>query len=308
MQRPVLDVSVALCTRDRPDMLSQVVSSILAGDAVPAEILIVDQSDRLHPWLGTEWPGGPVIRHVGSKARGVARARNEAAGLARHPVLVFTDDDVLVDRSWLGRLVRALLAAGENAVVTGRVVPGDPEAEDAFTTTLKGGDAPRVYRGRLRTDPLVTFNMALPRALFERIGGLDPRLGPGTTFPGGEDNDFGFRVLESGCDIVYVPDAVVIHRAWRRASQHYLRLRWAYGRGQGAFLAKHLRRAGRFMARRLAGSVVHVTARALRRVIAPPGTAPQGRWRMAAGELALAAGIVSGAVAWLGGRHGGVAP
>lgn len=304
MQRPVLDVSVSLCTRDRPGLLSQVVASILAGDAVPAEILIVDQSERPHPWLSSEWPGGPVIRHVGSQARGVARARNEAAGLARHPVLVFTDDDVLVDRSWLGRLVCALRAAGENAVVTGRVVPGDPETEDAFTTTLKGGDAPRVYRGRLRADPLVTFNMALSRALFERLGGLDPRLGPGTTFPGGEDNDFGFRVLESGCDIVYVPDAVVIHRAWRRASEHYLRLRWAYGRGQGAFLAKHLRRAGRFMARRLAGSVVHVTARALRRMIAPAQSAPQGRWRMAVGELALAAGIVSGAVAWLGGRHG----
>lgn len=306
IERPghLSDVSVALCTRDRPEMLSQVVSSILAGDAVPAEILIVDQSDRPHPWLSTGQPEGPAIRYVLSSSRGLARARNEAARLARRPVLVFTDDDVLVDPSWLGRLVGALEAAGEDAVVTGRVVAGEPEAPDAFAPALKGGDVARVYQGRVRDDPLVSANMALPRAVFERVGGLDPRLGVGTAFPGGEDNDFGFRVLESGYAIVYVPNAVVVHRSWRPASNHYLRLRWAYGRGQGAFLAKHLGHAGRFMGRRLAGSLVRVTARALRRLIAPSGSAPRGRWQMAIGDLALVAGIVSGAVAWLGGRRG----
>lgn len=299
------DVSVALGTRDRPEMLGQAVSSILAGAAVPAEIVIVDQSDPPHPELADRRaPRRPVIRHVHSASRGLARARNEAARLAQGRVLVFTDDDVLVDRSWLGRLVSALDAAGENVVATGRVVAGAPEVAGAFAPSLKGDDVARVYRGRVRDDPLVSANMALPRTLFERLGGLDPRLGVGTAFPGGEDNDFGFRALESGCAIVYVPDAVVVHRAWRPVADQYLRQRWGYGRGQGAFLAKHIGRAGRFMGRRLAGSVTRITARALRRLIAPHGSAPQGRWRMAAGELALAAGIMSGAVAWLAGRHG----
>src|SRR5262245_56642290 len=287
-------------------MLRQAVASILAGDGLPAEIVIVDQSDQLQASLGYERnPTGLVIRHVRSRSRGLARARNEAARLAQRPILVFTDDDVFVERSWLERLVGALATAGPGAVVTGRVVAGEPEATDAFAQSLKSGDVPRIYRGRVREDPLVSANMALPRALFDQLGGLDPRLGVGTAFPGGEDNDFGFRALEAGCLIVYVPDAVVIHRAWRPLSGHYLRLRWGYGRGQGAFLAKHLRRGNRFMGRRLAGSVAHISARALRRLITPQRGAPHGRWRMAVGELALAAGIVSGAAAWLGGRHGG---
>jgi GT2 family glycosyltransferase len=306
MERPSFlpDVSVALGTRDRPEMLGRAVSSILAGTALPAELVIVDQSDAPHPALrDLRLPRGPAIRHVHSASRGLARARNEAARLAQGRVLVFTDDDVLVDRSWLARLVSALEAAGENVVVTGRVVAGEPEVEGAFAPSLKGGDVARVYRGRVRDDPLVSANMALPRILFERLGGLDPRLGVGTAFPGGEDNDFGFRALESGCAIVYVPDAVVVHRAWRPAADQYLRQRWGYGRGQGAFLAKHLGRDGRFIGRRIAGSVTRVTARALRRLIAPHGSAPQGRWRTAAGELVLAAGIVSGTIAWLAGRH-----
>lgn len=306
MDRPghLPDVSVALGTRNRPEMLHRAVSSILAGTALPAEIVIVDQSEAPHPGLADlELPRGLAIRHVQSPSRGLARARNEAAQLARGRVLVFTDDDVLVERSWLDRLVRALAAAGESAIVTGRVVAGEPEVAGAFAPALKGDDVARVYRGRVRHDPLVSANMALPRTLFDRLGGLDPRLGVGTAFPGGEDNDFGFRALESGCAIVYVPDAVVIHRAWRPAADQFLRQRWGYGRGQGAFLAKHLRRGGRFMGRRLAGSVARVTARALRRLVAPRASAPQGRWRTAAGDLALAAGIVSGAAAWLAGRH-----
>jgi len=300
------DVSVVLCTRDRPQMLSQAVSSILAGTAVPAEIVIVDQSETPHRSLANAGgSGSPEIRHVQSRSRGLARARNEGTRLARHPILVFTDDDVLVDPSWIGRLVSALKAASENTVVTGRVIAGEPETAGAFAPSLKGGDVARVFRGRVREDPLVSANMALPRALFEWLGGLDPRLGVGTPFPGGEDNDFGFRLLESGCDIAYVPDAVVVHRAWRATSDHYLRQRWGYGRGQGAFLAKNLGRGGRFMGRRLAGSVARVTARAVRRLIAPNGSAPRGRWQMAIGDLALVAGIVSGAVAWLGGRRGG---
>ena len=299
------DVSVAICTRDRPEMLARAVSSILAGAAVPNEIVIVDQSDiPAAPLVDRGGVGGPTIRHVASASHGLARARNEAARLAQGRVLVFTDDDVLVDRSWLGRLVSALEAAGENVVVTGRVIAGEPEVEGAFAPSLKGDDVARVYRGRVRGDPLVSANMALARTLFERLGGLDPRLGVGTAFPGGEDNDFGFRALDSGCAIAYVPDAVVVHRAWRPVAGQYLRQRWGYGRGQGAFLAKHLGRDGRFMGRRLAGSVTRVTARALRRLIAPRGSAPQARWRMAAGDLALAAGIVSGAVGWLAGRHG----
>ena len=299
------NVAVLLCSRNRPVMLEQAVTSILAGNALPAEIVIVDQSDQPHLILACH-PNvhGPEVRHVPSASRGLARGRNTAAGLARRPVLAFTDDDVLVDRAWLGRLVGALAAAGEDAVVTGRVIAGEPEAEGAFAPSIKGGDVPRVYRGRVRSDPLVSFNMALSRTLFERLGGLDSRLGPGTPYPAAEDNDFGFRVLESGCVIMYVPDAVVVHRAWRPGSDHYLRLRWGYGRGQGAFFAKHLPRHGRFMGRRLAGSVARVTVRALRRMTSLRSSVPGGRWRSAAGDMALAGGIVSGAVAWLTGRRG----
>ena len=48
-----------------------------------------------------------------------------------------------------------------------------------------------------------------------------------------------FRLLEAGYRIVYSPEAVLFHRAWR-TPQSYLPLRWAYGVALGGFFAKHL--------------------------------------------------------------------
>jgi GT2 family glycosyltransferase len=92
--------------------------------------------------------------------------------------------------------------------------------------------------------------MALHRSTFVEVGEFDERLGPGTVFPGAEDNDLGFRLLEAGYSIHYVPEAVLYHKAWRSARE-YLPLRWNYGLSQGAFLAKHMRLSDRYMLGRL---------------------------------------------------------
>jgi hypothetical protein len=46
-------------------------------------------------------------------------------------------------------------------------------------------------------------------------------------------------LLEAEYRIIYIPEAVLYHRAWRNEQNHLL-LRWSYGRGHGAYLAKHL--------------------------------------------------------------------
>jgi GT2 family glycosyltransferase len=88
--------------------------------------------------------------------------------------------------------------------------------------------------------------MALHRSAIDEVGGFDERLGPGTRYHTAEDNDFGYRLLEAGYRIVYVPEAVVRHRAWR-SEREFVRLRWTYGRGQGAFYAKHLQLTDHYM-------------------------------------------------------------
>jgi GT2 family glycosyltransferase len=81
--------------------------------------------------------------------------------------------------------------------------------------------------------------MGIYRSVFDLVGLFDERLGPGTNFPAAEDNDLGFRLLEQGLCICYVPEAVVYHRAWR-SEREILALKWRYGVGRGAYYAKHM--------------------------------------------------------------------
>jgi GT2 family glycosyltransferase len=88
------------------------------------------------------------------------------------------------------------------------------------------------------------------RSVFDEVGFFDERLGPGTTFPAAEDNDFGFRLLESGYRICYAPEAILYHRAWR-SKREYLLLGWKYGVGRGAYYAKHMSLRDRYMLSRM---------------------------------------------------------
>jgi GT2 family glycosyltransferase len=249
--------SLIIGSRNRPQMLLETVESVMRGDEVPAELIIIDQSDVPHPTLPTfKHDRACGIRYLWTHSVGVSRARNAGAAAARHDILVGIDDDMLVLSSWFGTLVRALVDAGPGAIVTGKVLPTDPEAPGGFAPTVVVNEAAAVYEGRIGKDVLPSCHMALYRAAFHDVGGFDERLGPGAPFPSADDNDFGFRLLEAGYRIVYVPGAVVYHRAWR-SRQDYLRMRWIYGRGKGGFYGKHLSLSDPYMLRRLVWDISH---------------------------------------------------
>jgi GT2 family glycosyltransferase len=279
--------SLILATRGRGAMALQAVRSILAGAHLPDEIIIVDQSDQQDAALAALRSERCAVRYHWSPQPGLSRANNEGVRLARHEVLVFTHDDVIVRPDWLATLVRALVEAGSRSVVTGRVLPHVAEIRGAFTLTLKLDPDAAVYQGRVGEDVLFPLNMAAWRETFREIGPFDTRLGPGTAFPAAEDNDLGYRLLEGGYRIVYVPDAVVEHRLWRRDR---VRVRWMYGLGQGAFYAKHLSLSDRYMLRRLIRHAGRYAFRAVRQA---------ARFDPLAVSLAAAsAGVLIGAIGW----------
>jgi GT2 family glycosyltransferase len=287
----LLDTSVVLCTRDRSALAADMVDSVLSGWAVPAELVIVDQSERPDAGLESVKPAsGCRCRYFHTASRGLSRARNEGARLAVHPIIAFADDDTIADPSWLSELVGALGASAPGTAVTGRVMAAPSEAPGGYAPTIRTELEPRVYRGRVDFDPLVTFNMAIHRQTLEAVGGFDPRLGPGTAFPAAEDNDLGFRLLEAGYAIRYVPAAVLHHRAWRDGNS-YRALRRGYGRGQGAFFAKHASLRDPFMLRRMVGRLTRVAARIPRRMVR--------RRDLARGDVAYLFGAISGFTEWL---------
>ncbi len=305
-------VSVVVSTRNRHAFVTDLVASVLAGDTVPAELVIVDQSDTAHPALGgdtahTGSVGGVPdtahpdrardtldapcqVRYLRSRERGLSRGRNAGIRAVRHDILAFLDDDVLVPAGWLTTLVGALIEAPPRTVVTGFVAAGEAEMPGAFAPSTSPDAEPTTYRGRIGRDVLLPHNMALYRAVFDEVGLFDPRLGVGSHFPSSEDNDFGYRVLEAGYSIRFVPDAVLVHRAWR-APGAWIPLRWAYGRGQGAYFAKHASLTDRYMLRRLWRDVARHARRAPRRLACEP--------RQAIGDAVYSAAVLLGAAEWI---------
>jgi len=283
--------SLVIPSRNRPELLRAAVDAALQGPSRPAEIIVVDQSDAAHPSLADlSQVAGTTIRYLRPMTRGVSRARNAGLRAAGEEVVAFIDDDVLAAPDWWGRLIQAALQAGPDSVVTGQVRPGEAEAPGAFAPSVSGTATREVYQGRVGQDVLFSGNMAGHRATLLRIGGFDERLGPGTRYGAAEDNDLCYRLLENGCRIIYVPEAVVIHRAWRENAAQ-VPLRWAYGRGQGAFLAKHASLRDRYMLRRFRDRVARHAQRFLRTL--------RRERRVAWEDLASIAGLFSGAGEWL---------
>ena len=282
--------SIVICSRNRGVLLREAVESVLAGAVLPSEIVLVDQSDARDDALASlRGPASCEIRYLWDEGRGVSRARNRGLAASTADVVVFTDDDVLVDPAWLGAMVTALAELGPQGVVTGRVLATENETPGGWAPALVGDEEPATYEGRIARDVLEAGNMAVFRSTMLEVGGFDVRLGPGSRFPAGEDNDMGFRLLAAGCRIRYEPRAVIYHRAWRGPAE-YIPLRWRYGIGQGAYYAKHLRAEGAYMRGRLRRLLLKHLSLMVRRAPREP--------RAAGGHGAYVAGVLTGIVRW----------
>jgi GT2 family glycosyltransferase len=291
--RAALDATILVCSRNRPRMLAETVASILEGERVPSELLVVDQSTDAHAELAALGSvRGCDVSYLHTSSSGLSRARNIGLRAARCEVVVLLDDDMLVERDWLERLLAGHAAGGPRAVATGRVLAGPDEGDGGTVppAALVTRATPAVYRGRQPTDVVPGANVALYRAVALALGGYDERLGAGARFGSADDNDMGLRLLDAGCEVRHVPDAVVLHRAWRTPRGRAL-MRWTYGRGKGAFYAKHMRRGDRYALARMRADT-RARVRAVRRGL-PRAPA------VAAGHVLYLAGMLSGAAEWL---------
>jgi GT2 family glycosyltransferase len=235
----LVPASLLICSRNRPQLLWDTIRSVLAGDEIPAEIVIVDQSDTPDPTLSNFRPQqNCLFRYVWSERKGVSLGRNLAISTATHPILVITDDDMLVAPDWFGALMHTLMNHGEWSLVTGQVLASEETTGQGYAPSIRADNRSMVYKGRVGRDILLTGNMIIYRSAFDRVGAFDPRLGPGTLYPAAEDSDLGYRLLEAGYQIIYEPRAVTYHRTWR-SEDEFLWLQWKYGCGQGGYYAKY---------------------------------------------------------------------
>jgi GT2 family glycosyltransferase len=225
-----MPVSLVIPTIGRTALLRDCLRSVAAGSALPAEVVLVDQSggDALAP-LVAEMPELRV-RRIESRARNIAVAYNVGVAAAREAIIAVTHDDCTVAADWLETCVRTVAPYPE-LLATGRVMP-DGDADRV--PSCKTSEEMREYRNELEVSLVFPNNMVVHRSELLAIGGFDEAFARAA-----EDGDMCYRWLRSGRTLRYEPAMTVWHRDWR--SDDDLRaLNVRYSFDQGRMYAKHL--------------------------------------------------------------------
>ncbi len=241
------DISVIICTRDRPAQVLQCLHALgVAEAACPAagiEVVLVENGSGAATALdaGRVAGVGPQRTRLFRIERGgLSVARNYGMAVARGGLFAFVDDDCLVDAQWCADAKRYRDTMDGHFLLGGRVQLADPQ--DLPFTIRDVADAQVFHRGVHPGGFVQGCNFMMPRRTADRVGLFDTRFGAGAYFRAGEDTDYIIRAHGAGVPVHYVPDMLVLHRHGRRTLAEIEQLNRGYAHANGAILAKHVLR------------------------------------------------------------------
>lgn len=194
--------------------------------------------------------GEPCIIYQRLSRKGASRAKNIAIRMSKGDSLLFTDDDCLVSQDWIGAITGIFERHQEIGAIAGKVMP-DYSRQSLLVEprSVWLEESERVFK--VLVDPWQVGggsgnNLAIRKDSLKSAGLFDEMLGPGAPLKSGEDGDMVYRLLKTGINILYSPEVLVYHRAWRSREDN-LRLSFNYGLGRGGFLTKHIAERDNFV-------------------------------------------------------------
>ena len=248
-----MNVSVIVCTRNRGNGLVPCLERLEEMEVTPGlawELVIVDNGstdDTASAVRGFAEKSRLDVRYLFEGRPGLSHARNTGIAAATGDVIAFTDDDCMVDGSWLATIEREFQGDRGLAGLGGRVELFDARDKPITITTSKERQTLSLSHDVELAGFINGCNMAFSRAAFEEVGPFDTRLGAGTRIASGEDSDFLYRLLKSGLKVIYVPDVLVYHNHGRRTDAEVEKLMKGYAIGRGAFYSKHIMKRDTFI-------------------------------------------------------------
>ena len=207
-------VSIIICTYNRRHLLNDCLSSVFRMDYPKSkyEVIIIDggSTDGTSE-IQLEYK---EIRFFTERICGLANARNKGAELAKGSIVIYTDDDCIVDSQWIKNLLLGFQLSSSIMGVGGPVFPSNssPVPKKIYVKAALG----LFDEGKERkfVDGIITSNSAFKREIFRTIK-FDETLG--TTRRGklilcGEDVDFSKSIIKNNYRLLYTPYAKVYHQ------------------------------------------------------------------------------------------------
>ena len=232
-------VSIVIPTHNRLPILAQVLDALASQDFATEsmEVIVVADgcTDGTEDAIRTrEYPFRLAI--VTQDGSGAAAARNAGAARASGTLLIFLDDDVIPTSTLVGEHVSLHRWTSRAAAVGPYLLPPQDRPtffgeklrrwwEDQFEA-MGHPEHQFTYRD------LLSGNLSIPAAVFAETGGFN------TSFPdaGGEDFEFGVRLLEANIRIAYASRARAEHQETMDLARSFRR-----ARVQGAAEVKNAR-------------------------------------------------------------------
>ncbi|MBD1855424.1 glycosyltransferase [Leptolyngbya boryana CZ1] len=258
-------ISVVICTHNPREQYLQRVLDALQRQTLPLtdwELLIIDNASQIP--LSSTWnlswhPLGRIIRE---KKTGLTAARLCGYQAAKSEVLVFVDDDNVLEPDYLAQVHQIFQQYPGLGAIGGKSIPDfeiAPESwmvefykmlalrdfgEQSLISQAFDSEGPNAYPDFAPAGIGLAIRQSAFQIYAERVLTDQQRLSFGRTgqqLTSGEDNDIVLTILEQGWQVGYFPELKIIHIiAASRLNKEYLaRLNYASTRSWVQVLRVH---------------------------------------------------------------------
>lgn len=181
------------------------VEVIVIDDASP------DESSKVLPAIAG------LRYHRNAANLGFVGSCNAGAAMARGEFVVFLNNDTTLTPGWLEALLRTFETHSDTGLAGAQLVYPDGRLQESGGIVFSDGSGWNFGRFEDPKHPAYTFvreadycsgaAIALPSALFKRLGGFDERYAPAYY----EDTDLAMKVREAGLKVRVQPASMVVH-------------------------------------------------------------------------------------------------
>lgn len=204
-----MKVSALILTRNRPKELLKCLKSIREQTVQPDEIIILDNGSEIENSLdkyNNELMGCLVLKS--DKNLGCPGGRNLLIEKSNYDLLLFIDDDGILEKNTIKNGLKYFNVIKDLAVVTFRIIDHESNRiRDGFKKDIK----PFFHH---------TFgggSCIIHKDVIKKTGKY-----PTDFLRQGEENDLAIRILNAGYKIIYAPDCILFHSEIKSTPDVYI--------------------------------------------------------------------------------------